>query len=68
MNFEKRITFQDLVGSHGVEGWIIPDRTEIKLQVEKKISVTDIDDIVALRDKLTVVIAEFAKLTGTTFQ
>jgi|GEM_PF-4367372 len=68
MNFQDRITFDDLVGTVGVEGWIVPGRKEVKLAVEKKINLADIDQIVELRDKLSVVIKRFAEVTETGFE
>lgn len=68
MNFVDRIVFDDLIGSHGVEGWIVPAKAGIQLQIEKKINLIDIDQIVALRDKLTAAIKKFAEVTGTGFE
>ena len=68
MNFQDRITFDDLVGTIGVEGWIVPGRKEVKLGVEKKLNLIDIDQIIELRDKLSVVVKKFAEVTGTGFE
>ena len=69
MNFVDRITFDDLVGNVGVEGWIVPGRNEIVLQIEKdKITLIGIEKTIELRDKLTTVIKKFAEVTGTGFK
>ena len=68
MNFQDRITFDDLVGEPGVEGWIVPGKNAITMNIEKKITLIGIEQILSLRNKLDVIVEKFAEVTGTEFK